>query len=193
MRKLILAALLATASMAQASTPVFTDNFNGDTLGLNTTTFAGGWTVSSGTVDTIGTGFFDLFPGNGHYIDLDGSTSQAGIFSKTLSLTNGVTYTATFDLGGNKRGYANDTVDVSFGTANGSYTLASADPFGNHGLTFTAGASGLYTLSFHNHGGDNVGAVLDNVNVTAVPEPATYGMLLAGLAFVGFVARRRQG
>ena len=30
-----------------------------------------------------------------------------------------------------------------------------------------------------------------NINVAAVPEPATYGMLLAGLGMLGMVARRR--
>lgn len=192
MRNMILAAVLASATAAHAATPVFADNFNGDTLALNATSFLGGWTVSSGTVDVIGTGFYDEIPGNGHYIDLDGSTSQAGLFSKTLNLTAGTTYTATFDLGGNHRGYAADTVDVNFGATSASYTLASADAFGGHTLSFTAGASGVYALSFHNHGGDNVGALLDNVSVTAVPEPATYGMMLAGLACVGWMARRRR-
>lgn len=31
-----------------------------------------------------------------------------------------------------------------------------------------------------------------DMSVTAVPEPGTYAMLLAGLAAVGFMARRRQ-
>lgn len=45
---------------------------------------------------------------------------------------------------------------------------------------------------------DNTGAdhglAIDNVSlsVTAVPEPGTYAMLLAGLAAVGFIARRRR-
>lgn len=39
---------------------------------------------------------------------------------------------------------------------------------------------------------NSVDGVLDNISVTAVPEPGTYAMLLAGLAAVGFVARRRK-
>ncbi len=31
-----------------------------------------------------------------------------------------------------------------------------------------------------------------NFNVTAVPEPETYAMLLAGLGLVGAIARRRK-
>ena len=38
------------------------------------------------------------------------------------------------------------------------------------------------------------GVVVDNLSfTTAVPEPGTYALLLAGLAAVGFVARRRRG
>ena len=40
--------------------------------------------------------------------------------------------------------------------------------------------------------GGSGGVVLTDLNVTAVPEPETYGMLLAGLAVMGAAARRRR-
>ena len=180
----ILAAVLLSAAGAANAVTVFSDNFNADVNGLNTVSFVGGWSVANGTVDTIGSPppFFDLIPGNGHYIDLDGSTRDAGEFSKALLLTGGVTYTASFDLAGSQRGDSN-IVDVAFGTTLNAYTLASADPLGTASLVFTPGTTGLYSLSFANRGGDNIGALLDNVNVTmttAVPEPSTYALMLAG-------------
>jgi hypothetical protein len=43
-------------------------------------------------------------------------------------------------------------------------------------------------------GGYNAGHYigLDNVSVTAVPEPETYAMMLAGLGALGFMGRRRK-
>jgi len=186
------AALMAGATAAQAA-PVFSDNFDADTTGLNTTVFLGGWTVSNGTVDTIGVGTsWDLIPGNGHYIDLDGSSGQAGTFSNSVNLAANTTYVMTFSLAGNHRGYDADTVDVTFGTSGNTYVLASPDPLTQYSLTFTTSAGGATGFSFHNHGGDNVGALLDNVSIAAVPEPETYAMLLAGLGALGIAARRRR-
>lgn len=35
-------------------------------------------------------------------------------------------------------------------------------------------------------------AIIDNIVLTAIPEPETYAMVLAGLALLGFTARRRK-
>jgi PEP-CTERM motif len=40
-------------------------------------------------------------------------------------------------------------------------------------------------------GGDNIGPILDNVSLTAVPLPAAAWLLLSGLAGLGFVGRRK--
>lgn len=39
----------------------------------------------------------------------------------------------------------------------------------------------------------NYDVAIDNVSVTAVPEPSTYGMMVGGLALVGWLARRKRG
>jgi hypothetical protein len=191
-RSIVLAGLLAGACSANAQI-VFSDTFDADTQGLNKASFLGGWSVSDGTVDVVGTGFFDLYPGNGNYVDLDGSTGNAGVFSKALDLTAGVTYTASFFLGGSRRGDSN-LVDVDFGSSLASFTLASSDPLAERSIAFTPGSSGSYSLSFANAGGDNLGAILDNVVVSTavIPEPETYALMLAGLGAVAFVSRRRR-
>jgi hypothetical protein len=62
-----------------------------------------------------------------------------------------------------------------------------------HSFTFTAGVGPSTTLSFLAAGNsDGLGGSLDDVSVTAVPEPETYALLLGGLALVGFSARRRS-
>lgn len=55
------------------------------------------------------------------------------------------------------------------------------DPFNN------AAAMGKFTLQRDDTGRYNL-----DYTIPAVPEPGTYGLLLAGLAAVGFVARRRS-
>ena len=197
-RLIALLAGLSCAGAAHAVT-VFSDNFDANGLGLNSV--PAGWSVSGGTVDIIGSSgsgsLFDLLPGNGAYIDLDGSTGASGLLSIGLSLVAGVEYTATFDLAGSQRGTA-ETGTVSFGSAAVSYDLASADPFAPFTLSFTPSASGNFTLSFQNVGGDNLGALLDNVTVSSegspspIPEPQTYALMLAGLALVAGAARGRR-
>ncbi|CAN7576790.1 PEP-CTERM sorting domain-containing protein [Pseudoduganella sp. LjRoot289] len=62
-------------------------------------------------------------------------------------------------------------------------------------FTFTGGTQNftsphLKVGLYEGNDADKVGSLLSE-NIPAVPEPATYGMLLAGLAMVGAVARKR--
>jgi hypothetical protein len=186
--------LMLGSSFSQAATPIFFDDFNSyATAQLNwAPPAASGWTVSGGTVDLVGIGgAFDLIPGNGGYVDLDGSTRQSGLLSANVSLLGGVMYTLSFDLAGSHRG-GSETVNVSFGSTAQSFSPASADPFSRHSLSFTPATAGSYSFGYQNLGGDNVGILLDNVSVTAVPEPEIYAMMLAGLGLVGRLAGRRK-
>lgn len=187
------AAAASVFSVSATAATVFSDNFDSYApLQLNwTPPGASGWSVTDGTVDLIGPGLFDLLPGNGNYIDLDGSSANSGLFSNSVNLTGGITYTLSFDLAGSQRG-TSETVDVSFGSTNASFSLNSADPFSTYVLNFTPISSGSYSFGYQNSGGDNVGILLDNVSVSAVPEPETYAMLLVGLGLLGFTVRRRK-
>jgi hypothetical protein len=197
---LALTALLA-APASNARADIFFDNFEEEAPGgLNYDAFHN-WTVSGGTVDVIPATDLGLPASHGFVVDLDGSTAQAGIMeSNALTLAAG-SYTLSFDLAGSQRGDVN-IVDVFVGTSasggafgSNTYTLDSGDPFSTFSIPFTVGTSTADgRIFFHNRGGDNVGALLDNVSVTAtaVPEPSALLSLSFGLAALGLAGRGRR-
>jgi len=187
-RSIVIAAALLGPTASHA-VEIFNDNFDASALGLNVTPT--GWTVADGTVDVI-----NFLCQSGQCVDLDGSTSDAGVLSRDFNLLGGVLYTLSFDLAGNQRGGADD-VEVAFGSASQTFIgLLSTAPYATYTLDFTPAADGTFTVSFANLGGDNVGAVLDNVKidaaVQAIPEPETYALMLLGLGAVGAAVRRRR-
>jgi hypothetical protein len=185
---------------ADAST-IFSDNFNSENGGsgdvLNYTGFAN-FTITDGTVDLIGHGgSFDFLPGNGMYVDLDGSTGDAGLMTENGLALGAGSYSLLFDLAGSHRGTTETVTATVFGSLNPNYgtqvyTPASGDPFSTRTISFTLGVSDAVKFKFQNAGSDNVGALLDNVQVTsAVPEPASILLLGTGLFGLGVRARRK--
>jgi hypothetical protein len=194
---IVVAAVFGAARPALADTIVFSDNFNNENGGnwaLNYTGFAN-WTVTNGSVDLIGVGSpYDFLPGNGLYLDMDGSTNDAGtIVSKSLSLAAG-SYLFSFDLAGNQRGDPNVepvTAEVQVGVVTNTYSLADTAPFKLFTLAFTLGAPKTVDLSFSEVGNSNIGMLLDNVTLTSVSSVPLPSAALGGLVLIGCMAAVR--
>jgi len=199
MRKGVLAVFIVAlfAVSAQAGPTLFSDNFDTENGGLEALDYAGfaNWTVSDGTVDLIGNGgTYDFQPGHGLYVDMDGSTQDAGkmLTSSSLDLAPG-TYVLSFDLAGNQRSGSADsvTVQVNMGSVfSKEYTLAKDEPFQTFTETIVVDTPTMASLSFEGAGGDNVGMLLDNVSVAAIPAPGAVLLGSLGAGLVGWLRRR---
>lgn len=182
------AALLAAAS-AQASVtssfsvsaPLGAPSYTFDDLAGNSLLSVSGGVIKNDTVINV-----NLRPlgSTGGYWSIDPTTSS-GLISFSTALSS-----VSF-LWGSPDTYNSLDVLLSGG---GTQSIV---PFAGNGsnsntryVTLSAAAGTSITgLSFAS---SNFAFEVDNLYVTAVPEPETYALMLAGLAAVAFVARRRK-
>ncbi len=121
-------------------------------------------------------------------------------FEKFDNLSPGA-YNVSFEYQAEKFAGNHDknlNVGFLFDSAGGSFSRgvfgdSTATP-GWNTYSFVTQAAGDAGLLFALRGvpGQNFGMGLQNIQVAAVPEPATYAMLLAGLGAILFVSRRRR-
>jgi hypothetical protein len=158
-----------------------------------------GWTATPNVNVVLGT--FDSTNGNlayegNQYLDLVGQGGTGSIY-QDLTTAIGQTYTLTFAYSHNLFTPSSAT-SASASVAVGSLfdiVMHSTGDTSNldwqiYSNTFTA--TGTTTrLTFTNlTGGVNEGVFLDAVSVAAVPEPATWAMMLLGFCGIGFAMRR---
>jgi hypothetical protein len=129
------------------------------------------WVVTDGCVDLHGNGFWDVWPNNGLYIDLDGSCYAGGTLEmkEELAFDPG-DYMLEFWLAGNNRMDRPDTVLVRLGALHEEeIVMQRRDPFRHFQREFSVFEETTATLRFQNYGGDNHGAFLDLVRVRRIP------------------------
>jgi len=163
------------------------------TIGNGDSTSIFGWTVGGLGVDYIGS-YWQAADGD-RSIDLSGN-DKGSISQMLTGLTVGQTYQVMFALAGNPDGGASTKVAVA--SDGGSQSSVFFFPQGsnthqNMGWTnqvFTFKATGTTAnLTFSATQFDAYGPALDNVSISAVPEPATWAMMIIGFGGVGSMLR----
>lgn len=197
-------AALSLAGLGAASaTPIFFDDFNAEAQGTPVASLTN-WDITRDSVDVIGDTpaiSFNFYPGNGNYIDLNGSTANTGqtegrIQTKgSLGLKTNASYTVSFDYGTNANpGTLPAILTVGLGTAVQQLFINAIPATLQAGsFTFKYDGSGDY-LSFADDSGtpgEQGGPVIDNVSLAPVPLPAG-GLLLIGALGGLAVLRRRK-
>ncbi|EXI70739.1 MAG: hypothetical protein AW07_03869 [Candidatus Accumulibacter sp. SK-11] len=157
-----------------------------------------GWTV----VGSNGVHWMDLGPGNttdGRYaLDLQGEnpSGEFSSISTAFSTQPGQSYILAFDaFTGNIVNSASVSVGSLIDLAFTGGSPAFAPPFTNYFTHYTYGfnATGsTSTLLFRVVSSDGFGPSIDNVVVTAVPEPGAYLLLGSGIVILALGRVRRR-
>lgn len=158
-----------------------------------------GWTATPDVNVVAGT--FSSSAGNlakegNQYLDLVGQAG-GGSISQTFATVVGQVYNLNFWYSHNLfSGLGSASARLSAGSLSDSITHTGGTnanlAWQQYSNEFTA-ASTSTTLTFVNTiGGQNEGVLLDAVSVMAVPEPATWAMLILGFGLVGGALRRRS-
>ena len=160
--------------------------------------FNDAWKITGGNVDLVyQSGGWPATPDSQpNYLDLNGNT--AGTIAQTFNTKIGQTYTVNFVYSNNPGGAPNpdraevkidgsvlDTIQHYGATSSDLNWKTFSETFVATGLTTTLSFAQIDNCC-------NGGILLDSVNVSAVPEPATWAMMILGFFGVGFVGYRRK-
>ena len=146
------------------------------------------WVIGGISVDAIHGAYGAI---TGRSIDLLGSPGPGSV-AQTFATVANQSYLLSFDLSANNNGLDDGHMTLTIDNTTYPTFLGAVNVVNNHTLSFIAQTNST-TLTFASAlVSKNGGPILDNVSVTAVPEPESYAMFLAGLGVMGAIAVRRQ-
>ena len=206
MNKLLCALLLGMASLsAQAATTLVNSSFEANNVG-------GGYLYSYNGVQATGWSFTDGAGVSANYTAWSGHSTGGNYFAflqnsalikQTINVESAADLAFSFDLAqrsawnsGGAQTIAVTFDDLVLGTFN-PYADNGWDTWKRYSVEASNVTAGEHVISFvglnPNHAYDTA-VFLDKVslNVTPVPEPETYAMLLIGLGSMGCLKRRKQ-
>jgi hypothetical protein len=157
-----------------------------------------------GAPGSVANGYVDS-PSGGNYLGLDGDTTPGvqGTVTQTLYGLTAGTYRISFDWAAaqqtDQTGPTTESVIVNFGgqSQQTSYVSNASKgfvPWQRQSFDFYT-AGGDTVLQFVASGtpaGLPPFVLLDGLNASAVPEPATWAMMIVGMGLVGMSLRRRK-
>lgn len=206
MKKFVYAAVLALSSMVSAHADTITGLVNTGTgaSGTQDTNYvlngtSNGYVTANGTFPLAGNWLANtdtskwITPSQNQGQSFDATSNGTYIWTLTFNLSGYNPATASFS--GQFAADNSATVSLNgntIGTSNGfssfsSFAASSGFVAGTNVLSFVV-------TNLAQNGGNPTGLRAEFLasSVTAVPEPETYAMLLAGLGLMGVVARRRK-
>jgi hypothetical protein len=191
-------------------------------IGTQANDYAQVWYYAAGNPDTTPSsgswisGWAAYGPANGHnnglttspdggaMIEMDGAKDYEAEIAQTLTgLTVGQSYDVSFDFAAGQQkcclGPTTEQLQVGFGSSTQSTPVLSVpeyafSPWNVYNFVFTASGTSqvLSFLAIGTPNGMPPIAFLDGVSVAAVPEPASWAMMLVGFGALGVLARRRR-
>lgn len=142
----------------------------------------------------LGAGTYTVTPVSGAYTAFTRFSTVSGCDGAGENCSTGFEHSYVITINGVSTGYGDGNANGTIGPispGNGYYATLAQAFAGATGTSFTLAAPTTVGFSvFDDFLSDNSGGI--SLNVSAVPEPATWALLIGGFIMVGFAARRRR-